>query len=113
EITIRQPHLQPVMLSSTRTQVTFRLVRHSQRHWEQRIDRTYRYGAILRPYQVVRLNSGEEDTHSRVRPNKAAAPFPQKSSSIHLDTHVREGQDHVEVLPFKARLPLPSLTQFV
>src|SRR6266853_2774527 len=42
--------------------VTVRLVRHSQRNGEQRIDRTYGYGAILRPYQVVRLNSSEEDT---------------------------------------------------
>src|SRR6267154_574916 len=30
---------------------TVRLVRHSQRNGEQRIDRTYGYGAIPRPYQ--------------------------------------------------------------
>src|SRR6266403_1440131 len=39
--------------------------------------------------------------------------FAQKSSSINLDSHVREGQDHFEVLPFKARLPLHSPRQFV
>src|SRR6266513_1957211 len=50
---------------------------------------------------------------ARVRSNKAAAPFAQKSSSINLDTQGCEGQDHVEVLPFKARLPLPSPRQFV
>jgi hypothetical protein len=30
----------------------------------------------------------------------AAALFAQKSLSINLDTHVREGQDHLEVSPF-------------
>jgi hypothetical protein len=30
----------------------------------------------------------------------AAALFAQKSLSISLDTHVREGQDHLEVSPF-------------
>src|SRR5437660_11384565 len=50
---------------------------------------------------------------ARVRSNKAAAPCAQKSSSINLDTQGCEGQDHVEVLPFKAILPLPSPRQFV
>jgi hypothetical protein len=36
------------------------------------------------------------------------APFAQKNLSILLDTHVLEEQDHVEVSPFKARLPLPN-----
>src|ERR1700682_4306421 len=35
-----------------------------------------------------------------------AAPFAQTSLSILLDTHVREGQDDLEVSPFPARLPL-------
>ena len=51
--------------------------------------------------------------NSGIDPGGFAALFAQKSSSINLDTHVREGQDHVEVLPFKARLPLPSPRQFV
>src|SRR5712692_718454 len=37
-----------------------------------------------------------------------SAPFAQMSLSILLDTHVREEQDHLEVSPVEARLPLPS-----
>src|SRR5260370_35803379 len=38
----------------------------------------------------------------------AAAPFAQKYFSINLDTHVPEEQDHLEVSPFQASLPLRS-----
>jgi hypothetical protein len=38
----------------------------------------------------------------------AAAPFARKKSSIPLDTHFLGEQDHVEVSPFEARLPLRS-----
>jgi hypothetical protein len=37
-----------------------------------------------------------------------AEAFAQKNYSIHFDTRIREEQDHVEVSPFEARLPLPS-----
>jgi len=69
--------------------------------------------SLLKPLRLRGCLNGCGSIQARVRPNKAAAPFAQKSSSINLDSHVREGQDHVEVLPFKARLPLPSPRQFV
>ena len=43
-------------------------------------------------------------SHSRVFRNY----FAQKSFSILLDTHTLREQDHVEVSPFEARLPLRS-----
>jgi hypothetical protein len=38
----------------------------------------------------------------------AAAPFAQKNLSILLDTRTLGEQDHLEVSPFEARLPLCS-----
>src|SRR5260370_11002428 len=38
----------------------------------------------------------------------APAPFAQKSLSINLDTHVHEAHHHLDISPFKARLPLGS-----
>ena len=43
-------------------------------------------------------------SHSRV----FRSSFAQKSFSILLDTHTLREQDHVEVSPFEARLPLRS-----
>jgi hypothetical protein len=45
-----------------------------------------------------------EVSHSRV----FRSSFAQKSFSILLDTHTLREQDHVEVSPFEARLPLRS-----
>ncbi len=40
--------------------------------------------------------------------SSAAAPFAQENLSILLDTQALEEQDHAEILPFAARLPLHS-----
>src|SRR3989442_3654314 len=40
--------------------------------------------------------------------SSAAAPFAQRNLSILLDTQVLEEQDHAQISPFAARLPLHS-----
>jgi hypothetical protein len=53
-------------------------------------------------------NRCELSPPSEIEMRSGRRSFAQKNSSIVLDTHTLWEQDHVEVSPFEARLPLPS-----
>src|SRR5216683_7190560 len=69
--------------------------------------RSGRVGSLTFPDLLVR-RSVIETFPSFSSGSSAAAPFAQENLSILLDTQALEEQDHAEISPFAARLPLHS-----